>query len=93
MSKSQAFLDRLIVASKGVSTTERLAEARVRAGDYFNLGGKELKGGGVLADAKEIEAEIQVLREAANQDGNVVLTEVYDAALSVFTLTLATKAA
>lgn len=70
MSKSQAFFDRLIVASQGVSSAERQAEARVRTNDFFNLGSKELKGEGAFAAAKEAEAEIQGLRAAASQDGN-----------------------
>lgn len=93
MSKSQAFLDRLIVASQGVSAAERQAEARVKTNDYFNLGGKELKGEGVFAAAKETEADIQALRAAASQDGNAALTEVYDAALTVFAKAIASKAA
>lgn len=93
MSKSQAFFDRLIVASQGVSSAERQAEARVRTNDYFNLGGKELKGEGAFAAAKEAEAEIQGLRAAASQDGNAALIEVYDAALTVFTTVIASKAA
>ncbi|AVM72536.1 hypothetical protein [Magnetospirillum gryphiswaldense] len=93
MSKSQAFFDRLIVASQGVSSAERQAEARVRTNDYFNLGTKELKGEGAFTAAKEAEAEIQALRATANQDGNTALTEVYDAALSVFTKVIDNKAA
>ncbi|CDK97221.1 conserved protein of unknown function [Magnetospirillum gryphiswaldense MSR-1 v2] len=93
MSKSQAFFDRLIVASQGVSSAERQAEARVRTNDFFNLGSKELKGEGAFAAAKEAEAEIQGLRAAASQDGNAPLIEVYDAALTVFTTVIASKAA
>jgi hypothetical protein len=93
MSKSQAFFDRLIVASHGSSATERQAEARVRTNDYFNLGTKELKGEGAFTAAKEAEAEIQALRATASQDGNTALTEVYDAALTVFTKVIDNKAA
>lgn len=60
---------------------------------FFNLGSKELKGEGAFAAAKEAEAEIQGLRAAASQDGNAPLIEVYDAALTVFTTVIASKAA
>lgn len=93
MSKSQTYFDRLIVASQNTDAAERQAEARVRTNDYFNLGGKEMKGEGAFAAARETETEIQTLRAAASQDGNAALVEVYDAALTIFAKEIATKAA
>lgn len=84
MSKSDAFLDRLIVASTGVSSAERQAEARVKTNDYFGLNGKEMKGEGVFAAARQTKSEIEALRATASAAGNTVLVEVYDASLSVF---------
>ena len=85
MSKHDVLLNRLLVAGKGVNTSERQAEARVKTNDYFDLDRKELKAEGLMASVKDMESEIQGLRAAANDAGNIVLVEVYDASLSVFT--------
>lgn len=85
MSKHDVLLNRLLVASKGVNTTERQAQARVKTNDYFDLNRKEMKAEGLLASVKEMEHEIQGLRAASSEAGNATLTEVYDASLSVFT--------
>ena len=85
MSKHDVLLNRLLVASKGVNTTERQAQARVKTNDYFDLNRKEMKAEGLLASVKEMEQEIQGLRTASTEAGNAALVEVYDASLSVFT--------
>lgn len=93
MSKSEAFLDRLIVASAGVSAAERQAEARVKTADYFGLNGKEMKGEGVFAAARQTQSDIQALRDTANEAGNTVLVEVYDASLTVFAKAISSETA
>lgn len=90
MSKAETLLNRLLVASKGVSTSERQAQARVKTNDYFEFNKKEAKAEGLLAAVAEIEAEIQALRAAT---ADTALVEVYDAALSVFTKWAGGKAA
>ncbi len=92
MSKAETLLNRLLVASKGVSSSERQAEARVKTNDYFDLNKKETKAEGLLATVREIEVEVQGLRAAANDAGDASLVEVYDASLSVFTKWNGTKA-
>ena len=93
MSKAETLLKRLLVASRGVSTSERQAEARVKTNDYFNLNKAEMKADGLLAAIKEMEVEIQALSAAATAGGETSLAEVYDAALSVFAKWTVTQAA
>lgn len=84
MSKAETLINRLLVAGKGVNTAERQAEARVKTNDYFSLDRKEMKAEGLMAGVKEVEVEIQALRNAAAAAGDATLVEVYDASLSVF---------
>ncbi len=91
MSKHDVLLNRLLVASKGVNTLERQAQARVKTNDYFDLDRKEMKAEGLLAAVKEMETEIQGIRATASGAGNTALVEVYDASLSVFTKWTAAK--
>ncbi len=83
MSKAETLLNRLLVASKGVSTSERQAEARVKTNDYFDFDKKEARAEGLMASVKETEAEVQALRNACAAE-DTTLIEVYDASLSVF---------
>lgn len=85
MSKAETLLKRLLVASKGVNTAERQAQARVKTNDYFAMDAKELKAAGLLEQVHEMAAEIRVLRDAASEASAATLVEVYDASLSVFT--------
>ena len=82
MSKVDSLLSRLIVATKGVSTAERQAEARVMTNQYFDFDRKELRDAGLLGVVKEVEARITALRAGTTDP---LLIEVYDASLSVFT--------
>ena len=93
MSKAETLLNRLLVAGKGVSTSERQAQARVKTNDYFDFAKKEAKAEGLLAAVKEIEVEIQGRRAAAAAAADTALVEVYDASLSVFTKWNGDKAA
>ncbi len=93
MSKAETLLKRLLVAGKGVSTSERQAEARVKTNDYFNLNKAEMKTDGLLATIKEVEVEIQGLSAAASEAGNTNLAEAYDASLTVFAKWSTTQAA
>jgi len=90
MSKIDSLLSRLIVASKGVSTAERQAEARVKTNEYFDFDRKEMRDSGLLGIVKEAEAQIIALRAATS---DAALIEVYDASLSVFTKWTDAKAA
>ena len=92
MSKAETLLNRLLAAGKGVSTSERQAEARVKTNDYFDFDKKEGKAEGLLAAVKDVEVEIQGLRAAASEAGEVALVEVYDASLSVFSKWSSVKA-
>ena len=85
MSKAETLLKRLLTASKGVSTSERQAEARVKTNDYFDLNKQELKAEGLRAGISEVASELQRLSAAAAAVGDTTLVEVYDASLSVFT--------
>jgi hypothetical protein len=85
MSKAETLLDRLLKASRGVSTPERQAEARVKTNDYFKMDKKELKDSGLAAVVTATEDAIKALRAEADAAGNVTLVEVYDASLTVFT--------
>ncbi|MBI3445880.1 MAG: hypothetical protein HY055_11100 [Magnetospirillum sp.] len=82
MSKAETLLRLLLVASKGVNTSERQAEARVRTNDYFDLDKKEAKAEGLMAAVREAEAEVKALAAAAT--ANPALVEVYEASLTVF---------
>ena len=84
MSKAETLLDRLLKASRGVSTSERQAEARVKTNDYFKLDKKELKDSGLAAVVTATEDAVKALRAEADAAGNVALVEVYDASLTVF---------
>jgi len=85
MSKIETLLNRLLAAKKGVSTSERQAQARVKTNDYFEFDKKEAKAEGLMASVKEAEAEVQALRDAASVASDTVMVEIYDASLSVFT--------
>ena len=84
MSKAETLLKYLLVASKGVNTSERQAEARVRTNDFFDLDKNELKASGLMADVKKMEDEVAALCTAATAAGQTTLVEVYSASLTVF---------
>ncbi|WP_146747735.1 hypothetical protein [Paramagnetospirillum kuznetsovii] len=84
MSKAEILLSRLLSASKGVNSSERQAEARVRTNDFFDLDRKEMKAVGLMAGVDEIQSTVQGLLDAATKDGHATLIEVYEASLSVF---------
>lgn len=93
MSKAETLLKELLVAGKGVNTSERQAEARVRTNGYFDLDKNELKAEGLMAEVRKMEAEVEALRAAAEAGGEAALTEVYAASLTVFAKWTADKAA
>lgn len=85
MSNAETLLNRLLTASKGVTTAERQAQSRIKTTEYVDLTKKELKGEALLAALKVTETDIGALRTATSDIDNTAQIEVYDAALSVFT--------
>jgi len=82
MIKVEALLAFLVTAGKGVTTAERQAQARVKTNEYFDFDRKELRDSGMLATVQGVAAQIETLRAAATDVGQI---EAYDASLSVFT--------
>lgn len=84
MSKTKNLFNRLLTASKGVNSSERQAEARVRTNDFFDLDKKEMKAEGLMAGVIEAETSIKALHDTATTAGDCDLAEVYAASLTVF---------